>query len=149
MERMLEEREFSHASQNEFEEYRICSGIPASGSELTVQYNPLEANLSSLISWTKGCYIGQEVIARLDTYKKVQKRLVKIKMAGLPPSVPVPFYRGQVEAGVITSAIGTGEADEVRGLAYLRVMEMDGKDASYFRSASREVAVQILDDGPA
>lgn len=59
-----------------FESYRIEHGVPKFGFELTEQINPLEAGLERFISWTKGCYIGQEVIARIDTYKKLQRRLV-------------------------------------------------------------------------
>jgi folate-binding protein YgfZ len=58
------------------ESYRIENGVTKFGYELTEQINPLEAGLERFISWTKGCYIGQEVIARIDTYKKLQRRLV-------------------------------------------------------------------------
>ncbi|MBI5214170.1 MAG: aminomethyl transferase family protein [Ignavibacteriae bacterium] len=59
-----------------FESYRIENGVPKFGFELTEHINPLEAGLERFISWTKGCYIGQEVVARIDTYKKLQRRLV-------------------------------------------------------------------------
>jgi len=44
--------------------------------------NPLETNLEDFIDFKKGCYIGQEVIARLQTYNKVQKKLVGLKFSG-------------------------------------------------------------------
>ena len=40
----------------------------------------LELNLDHIIDFDKGCYIGQEVIARLDTYNKVQKKLISINI---------------------------------------------------------------------
>ena len=40
--------------------------------------NPLELSLIDLISFSKGCYIGQEVIARMDTYNKVTRKLVRL-----------------------------------------------------------------------
>ncbi|GIS65121.1 MAG: hypothetical protein CM1200mP3_13690 [Chloroflexota bacterium] len=55
---------------------RIERGIPESGFELTEEYNPLEVNPKNHISFNKGCYVGQEVVARLDTYDKVKRRLV-------------------------------------------------------------------------
>ena len=58
---------------------RISLGAPAFGPEMGEPYNPLEAGLVGSIDFTKGCYIGQEVIARLDSYSKVQKYLVKLK----------------------------------------------------------------------
>ena len=53
---------------------RIENGIPSAGKELSEQINPLEARLESQISFTKGCYIGQEVIARIDTYKSFKRK---------------------------------------------------------------------------
>jgi tRNA-modifying protein YgfZ len=55
---------------------RIEKGIPLYGFDFDDGVNPLEANLQDFISWTKGCYVGQEVIARLDTYRKI-KRVLK------------------------------------------------------------------------
>ncbi len=81
---------------------RIESGIPAPGAELTDRVNPLEAGLLDLISFTKGCYVGQEVIARLDTYDKVQRRLVGLKV---PASAKQddPLTSGGRTIGWITS----------------------------------------------
>lgn len=62
---------------------RIEAGQPWVGAELSQHYNPLEAGLSQFISWTKGCYIGQEIIARLDTYDKVQRHLMGMVLEGL------------------------------------------------------------------
>jgi len=66
---------FSLIDEKIFESLRIEQGVPVSGKELTEQVNPLEAGLESQISFSKGCYIGQEVIARIDTYKKLQKKI--------------------------------------------------------------------------
>ena len=60
------------------ERERILSGMGVFPCELSEQYNPLEAGLLHLIDFKKGCYIGQEVIARLDSYNKVNKRLIGI-----------------------------------------------------------------------
>ncbi|HTK83352.1 MAG TPA: glycine cleavage T C-terminal barrel domain-containing protein [Bacteroidota bacterium] len=57
------------------ETIRIEEGIPAFGKEITADVNPLEAGLGQFVSGSKGCYVGQEVLARLTTYKKVQKVL--------------------------------------------------------------------------
>lgn len=65
-----------------YETLRIEAGSPAIGRELTEAYNPLEAGLTQFISFTKGCYIGQEVIARLDSYDKVQRHLVGLSFPG-------------------------------------------------------------------
>ena len=73
----LEELEF--ISEAAFEQWRINSFVGELGKEYTDQFIPLEIGLIDYISFTKGCYIGQEIIARLDTYKKVTKYLAQLK----------------------------------------------------------------------
>lgn len=58
-----------------WESMRIQQGRPKSDRELTEDYNPLEAGLWQTISFEKGCYIGQETIARLNTYNGVKQKL--------------------------------------------------------------------------
>lgn len=60
---------------------RVEAGIPLIAKEITEKTNPLEIGAIGAIDFAKGCYIGQEVIARLDTYNKVQKRLVMLDIA--------------------------------------------------------------------
>ncbi len=55
---------------------RIHAGWGKSGHEWTDQFNPLEAGLVGWVDFTKGCYIGQEIVARLDSYDKVKHRLM-------------------------------------------------------------------------
>ncbi len=64
----------------EWEKLRILRGRPFPEKELTEEFNPLETGLWSAISFNKGCYIGQETIARLNTYKGVKQRLWGIKL---------------------------------------------------------------------
>ena len=84
-------------------------GIPVFGFELTEDFNPLEAGLISHISFNKGCYIGQEVVARLNTYDKVQRKLVKLAWQGNLERKEITCDGKPI--GVITSAekgIGLG-----------------------------------------
>ena len=55
---------------------RVLAGVPAAPSEICEDYFPLEAGLVGEISFTKGCYTGQEVVARQDSRDKVVRRLV-------------------------------------------------------------------------
>lgn len=61
--------------EGELEPDRIVRCLPKAPNEINESYNPLELGLSKLIAWNKGCYIGQEVISRLDTYDKVSRQL--------------------------------------------------------------------------
>ncbi|EKX36076.1 hypothetical protein GUITHDRAFT_90067 [Guillardia theta CCMP2712] len=65
--------------QEGWEVLRMVDGVPAAGSELTLEYNPLEAGLWSTVSFDKGCYIGQESMARLKTYDGVKQNLWAIQ----------------------------------------------------------------------
>lgn len=102
----------------QFEQFRLLHTIPVSPNELSDLYNPLEANLWNLVSWTKGCYIGQEVIARLDTYKKVQKQLIRVRLSQTPDVLPVSLFTEGKEAGILTSAAGLDDG-RVIGLAFI------------------------------
>ena len=68
------------ASKDSAENIRITMGVPSAAGELTEDYNPLEAGLRKYISFNKNCYIGQEVISRLNAYGKVQRHLTKLEL---------------------------------------------------------------------
>ena len=114
------------------ETLRIARHQPASGTELGDAYNPLEAGLIGAIDFHKGCYIGQEVIARLDTYQKVQKYLVALRFdpAGAAQAdraaATLPGARLVNDAGaamgIVTSAAALPDATDAGlvGLGYVR-----------------------------
>ena len=66
--------DISRSKIDVFSRIKYC--LPKAQNEISEEYTPLEIGLEKLISWNKGCYIGQEVISRLDTYDKVNKKLV-------------------------------------------------------------------------
>ncbi len=104
-------------SDREWEQLRILQGRPASDRELTEDYNPLEAGLWHTISFDKGCYIGQETIARLDTYNGVKQKLYGIKLdREVTPPLPVTIEEKKV--GMLTSCTVT--PDGIFGLAYIK-----------------------------
>lgn len=107
-----------------YQALRVEAGLPAIGHELTEAYNPLEAGLSQFISWTKGCYIGQEVIARLDTYDKVQRHMVGMELLG--QSVPEGELEVRDDEGKKIGAVTTLAYSPARGraiaLGYVRTV---------------------------
>jgi len=68
----------TRASPEDAEALRIAAGVPGEGGELVEAMNPLDLALHDAIHWAKGCYIGQEVIARLDTYAKQGRRVLGV-----------------------------------------------------------------------
>jgi len=95
----------SAQSEKSYEEWRIENGIPSSRKELVQEYNPLELNLWDWISFTKGCYIGQEVIARLDTYNKIQRILCRLHSEQKIREGDIIIDNEENEIGKITSVI--------------------------------------------
>ena len=87
-----------------FEAYRIAQGVPAYDAEFGAFNNPLEARLLGSISDDKGCYTGQEVIARLQTYRKVQRLLMSFTSHA--PAMPGDTLEAEdgSPAGAVTSA---------------------------------------------
>lgn len=100
-----------------WQQLRIQQGRPAPDYELTDDYNPLEAGLWNTISFEKGCYIGQETIARLNTYKGVKQRLWGVRLNGKVESGNVVQIEDK-KVGKLTSFTET--SDGYFGLVYIR-----------------------------
>lgn len=104
-------------SDRAWEMLRILQGRPAPDAELTDDYNPLEVGLWQTISFNKGCYIGQETIARLNTYKGVKQYLWGIHLHGAAePGTIITI--GEEKVGKLTSYTTT--PDGHFGLGYIK-----------------------------
>jgi folate-binding protein YgfZ len=125
-----------------FEACRIVSGIPAMGSELTDKTIAAEAGaglVDRAVSFTKGCYTGQELVARLDSRgNNVPRRLVGVlaqeRLAfgmtlhgGVSDGEPEPDVLTDKVVGTVTSAAWSPEVGAWVALAYLhRTVEAPG-----------------------
>lgn len=113
---------FGLIGEEAYYEFRVSMGIPAAPNEINDQYNPHEANLVHLVDFNKGCYIGQEVIARLDTYSKVQKYLAGVLLEENVSNNQhfALLDEDENEVGVVTSLVNSKKLDKSIGLAYIR-----------------------------
>ncbi|GAB4573668.1 MAG: glycine cleavage T C-terminal barrel domain-containing protein [Anaerolineae bacterium] len=69
---------------------RIEAALPGAGAELTEDFIPLEAGLWADVSFTKGCYTGQEILARMESRGKLAKTLVGLELSGAAqPGAPL------------------------------------------------------------
>ncbi len=100
-----------------WQKLRIAEGRPMPEQELTEDYNPLEAGLWRAVSFEKGCYIGQETIARLDTYKGVKQQLWGIQLSGAVEPGTV-ITHGDTKVGKLTSVMQMDSGP--LGLGYIR-----------------------------
>jgi folate-binding protein YgfZ len=103
---------------DELELLRIRAGMPAWGKEIDDRVLPAEAGLTErAVSFTKGCYPGQEPIARLHYRGHANRGLRVLALAELPEPEAELSYEGK-GVGRITSAASTG--DGAVALAYVR-----------------------------
>jgi folate-binding protein YgfZ len=124
---LIHNYEITEVSSTEYEFNRISFGIPKSGNEMNDKTNPLECGLEKYVSFTKGCYIGQEVISRLDTYVKISKHLVGIKTSAELSylninNVKITFEGN--ECGYATSLTVNGKSENT-GLGFIKTAFLD------------------------
>jgi folate-binding protein YgfZ len=100
-----------------WQQLRIEQGRPVPDYELTDDYNPLEAGLFHTLSFEKGCYIGQETIARLNTYKGVKQQLWGVRLSA-PVEPGTVLMVGDEKVGKLTSYTDTDQG--AFGLGYVR-----------------------------
>ncbi len=95
---------------------RIGAGRGGFHTEFTADFNPLEVGLAWLCAEGKGCYPGQEIIARQITYDKITRQLV-----GLASDIPLPpgtvVKAGKANAGKVTSQAFASDTGRYSGLA--------------------------------
>ena len=85
--------------------------------------------MNQAISFSKGCYTGQEVIARLDTYRKLKQQLASLQLVRLPVlPMPLAIHVDGVEAGTLTSVAQLPGSHAVVGLGYIRAKFQDSVD---------------------
>ena len=114
---LLGQQQGEEINKETWEKLRILQGRPMPDKELTEDYNPLEAGLWDTISFEKGCYIGQETIARLNTYNGVKQKLWGIKLENpVEPNTPITLDDKKV--GKLTSYTETDQGGF--GLAYIK-----------------------------
>ncbi|MCI0520778.1 MAG: hypothetical protein L0Z70_11075 [Chloroflexi bacterium] len=86
-----------------YQELRVEAGLPAASAELTEAFTPLEAGLAYAVAENKGCYTGQEVLARQMTYDKVTQGLAGLRLEA-EAEAGAPLEAEGKPAGVLTSA---------------------------------------------
>ena len=110
------------AALDRLEALRIEAGIPRWGFELTEAVLPDEAGLRErgFISDVKGCYIGQETVARIKTYGHVNRSLVRLLLEGEAPASGSEILFEAEKAGAVTSAARTSASGPSTALGYVK-----------------------------
>ena len=132
---------------------RVEAGIPRYGWELSEAVNPWEVNLAQYINFEKGCYIGQEVILRLNTYQKVQRRMARLSFSDATVGADAVLRSEEKDAGIVTSWIEHPQSGEAIGLGLVRsTYATAGAELKVVDKAGEQVAVatvrEVLDRAP-
>jgi folate-binding protein YgfZ len=100
---------------------RIENGKPRFGEDIRETSLPQETQQMHAVSFTKGCYLGQEIVERIRAQGHVNKKLVRVEIDSTDaPAAGTKLSASGAEAGEITSAIYSAESGKVVGLAYVR-----------------------------
>jgi len=122
----LAETGFVAGDTDSYDRLRLALGVPEGADDLPPERAlPLEVGLDELnaLSWTKGCYMGQELTARMNYRALVKKRLLPVAIDGPPPPPGTPVELDGKDAGEMRSSNGDC------GLAYLRLAAVDSGQA--------------------
>jgi folate-binding protein YgfZ len=115
------------ASAEAMEFLRITDGVPSIPGDLGPGDLPNEGGLEdAAISYTKGCYLGQEIMARLKNMGQVRRRLHVIRGAGKPPAALDAIYQGEKKIGQVRSV--TTRDKEFVALAMLSLVQLAPAD---------------------
>ncbi len=127
-------------SEQEWTLCRIRAGLPLWGVDFTEETLPLEYPFSSQISFHKGCYLGQEVVAR-GTYRgRVNKSFARFSAKGPLKNdfVYINEESGEKPVGKISSCVGSD------GLGLIRLNILDGSHVLYQKSENSSQKIEIL-----
>src|SRR5262249_52355491 len=106
---------------------RIAGGIPAYGQDISDRDLPQETCQERALDFSKGCYIGQEIVERIRSRGHVHRQFTGFRFEGEAPQPGAKVEAGGMEAGLITSVarLPRPEGTEAVGLGYLRREAME------------------------
>jgi tRNA-modifying protein YgfZ len=137
-------RQIANVGEADYEAHRIAQGVPKGGADFAYGDSFVhEANLDLLngVDFKKGCYVGQEVVARVEFRKSARKRIVKIRFDGEAPAQGTQIMAGDVTIGHVGSIAGS------EGLAMARLDRLEEAQASGIAPKAGDIAVTILPPG--
>ena len=106
------------ADAAEMERLRIAAAIPSVPADIGPADLPNEGGLdAAAISYSKGCYTGQEVMARLKSRGRVRRVLARVRGPARPPGLPAALWQGERRQGELRSAVA--QAGGYAGLALI------------------------------
>ena len=117
----LKESGFPEATAEDLRTVRIESGRPRYGEEVTERYLVQETDQLRAVHFSKGCYLGQEIVERVRSRAQIHRVLRRLEMdAPEPPAAGTKIKAGDADAAEIASAVYSPALQKVVALAYVR-----------------------------
>jgi folate-binding protein YgfZ len=120
----LVEAGFDRVESSVWDQQRIALGVPDGHRDLLAERSlPMETGFDGLngLSWTKGCYVGQELTARMHYRALVKRRLVPVRIDGPMPQPGTSVTAGGTEIGDVRSVVASGPDTPALALAYVKL----------------------------
>ncbi len=129
------------AGEAAYEAHRIAQGVPKGGVDFAYGdafVHDVNLDLMNGVDFKKGCYVGQEVVARVHYRNSARKRIVKIHFVGPAPAQGTQITAGDTNIGQIGSTAG------VEGLAMVRLDRLEEARAARVALKAGDVAVDVV-----
>lgn len=133
-----------------FNSLRIEKGLQLYGYEIIEKYNPYEVNLINFVSFNKGCYPGQEVIARIDSQNKINKNLCGLIFENTDINCEEilsspKIFLNDIEVGIVTSIGYSVGLNSYIGLGIIKKNFIDSKLDLYIKVQNKIIKIIISD----
>lgn len=129
-------------SEETYQVLRVEAGLPEYGHELTDEIIPLEANLWSDVSFTKGCYTGQEIIARMESRQRLAKQLIGLRLES-EINLPARIFADASDVGSITSSVHSPDRGWL-ALGYIKAALAIDDQVVQVRAGDRSIAARVV-----
>jgi folate-binding protein YgfZ len=102
--------------------YRVACGIPLYGQDIRERDLPQETNQARALHFSKGCYVGQEIVERIRSRGSVHRQFSKFRVEGPLPALGTKIQSSGKDVGEITSSavLPEPEGDRATALGYIR-----------------------------
>ncbi len=131
----------TEVSADDFHFQRIEAGRPLVPAEVGPGETPIEAGLESACSWTKGCFLGQEVVARQHRLERRSNALTVVEIVGQVNGLPATLHADSSKVGSLRAVARSAERQ--LGLAMIKTRFRDHPNASEMRIDGEEATVRV------
>lgn len=136
------------AGSQAMEIMRVEAGIPKYSIDMDENTIPIEAGLWSALDFEKGCYVGQEVVARIKWRGRVNRHLVNMSIEGEKVLNPKnKIFSDEKEIGKITSSVFSPTVNKVIAIGYIRrEFKEHGSEAEVLTNDGSKIKLRVIEN---